>query len=153
MLRIATPDDVPALTELLTSMHHEIGVGRLDEEKARGAALPIIEKRQCIVALKGEKIVGSVGLVLTSFWYSRDLFMTDMWFFVHPDHRGDKNEGGENAGHATRLIAAAKAAADLRNIPLVLQVGSSKGAVPKFKFFSKHMTPFGGAFVHFPKAA
>jgi hypothetical protein len=152
-MRIATPEDVSRIEDLLREMHTEIGVGRLDEDKARGAILPLIQSRQCIVATRGDEIVGSVGLTLTSFWYSKDTFLTDMWFFVHPDHRNDKNEKGENGGHATKLIAAAKKVADLRKVPLVLQVGSSKGAVPKFKFFAKHMTPFGGAFVHFPRAA
>lgn len=152
-LRIATPTDIELIGDLLRLMHTEIGIGRANEAKARVAVTDIVNKGQCIVATKGGKIVGSIGLALTSFWYSSDVFMIDQWFFVHPEFRADKNEGGENAGHASKLVEAAKAAADLRGVPLVIQVGSTKDTMAKVRWFSKRMQPFGGAFVHFPKKA
>jgi GNAT superfamily N-acetyltransferase len=143
MLSVATPDDFEAVYELLKVMHAENGIGRVDEPKARGAISEVINANGCLLAWQGDRIVGSVGLTMTSWWYSRENFLTDMWFFVHPDHRAE--------GHATRLIAWMKTAAKHAGIPVVLSVGTKVDSLSKLKFFRKHMTPFGGAFIYEPE--
>jgi len=145
MLRIATPDDLEAICTLLRSMHSEIGIGRVDDDTARGAISDIIQKGQCVVAEKDGAIVGSVGLTMTQWWYSKDLLFTDQWFFVHPAHR--------QHGLATRLVNFIKGVADKWKIPAVISVGTTVETLPKLKFFKKHMKPFGGSFIHIPKAS
>jgi GNAT superfamily N-acetyltransferase len=145
MLSVATPDDLEAVFQLLLVMHAENGIGRVDEPKARGAISEIIKNSGCLLAWQDNQIVGSVGLTMTSWWYSRGNFLTDMWFFVHPDHRTE--------GHATRLIGWMKSAADHSGVPVVLSVGTKTDALSKLKYFRKHLTPFGGAFIYEPKAA
>lgn len=154
-LRLATPDDLEQIGKLLWMMTAEIGVGRVNEPKAREAVSNIVNAKNgaCILAERKGQIVGTLGLTMTSWWYSSDRFMTDLFFFVHPDHRADLTEGGENAGHASRMIAWAKAAADKARVPLVLSVGTDIDAIPKIRFMRKHLTPFGGSFIHKPRAA
>lgn len=145
MLSVATPDDLDEVCELLWVMHDENGVGRLDKPKARGAISQIIDSGGCFVARQDDRIVGSAGLFMTEWWYSREKALFDQWFFVHPDYR--------KYGHATRLIAALKAAGRTGRIPVVLQVASTVDTLSKLKFFRRHLTPFGGAFVFMPEAA
>lgn len=145
MLSVATPDDLAEVFNLLLVMHAENGVGRLDEPKARGAISEIINSGGCLISKQNGKIVGSVGLTMTSWWYSRDRFLVDEWFFVHPDHRAE--------GHATQLIGWMKTAAKTSGIPVVLSVGTTVDALSKLKYFRKHLTPFGGAFIYQPEAA
>jgi len=145
MLSVATPDDLEEVFTLLLVMHAENGVGRLDEPKARGAISEIINSGGCLISKQNGKIVGSVGLTMTSWWYSQDRFLVDEWFFVHPDHRAE--------GHATQLIGWMKTAAQTCGTPVVLSVGTTVDALSKLKYFRKHLTPFGGAFIYQPKAA
>lgn len=152
-VRIATPDDLEEIGKLLWMMTAEIGVGRVNEPKAREAVSKIVNDGSCILAERKGKIVGVLGLTLTSWWYSSDRFMCDLFFFVHPEHRSDVNADGENAGHATKMIAWAKAAANVAKVPLVISVGTDIDPIPKVRFMRKHMEPFGGAFIHKPRAA
>lgn len=145
MLSVATPDELEEVCDLLRVMHAENGIGRVDEHKARGAISQIINASGCLISRQDGKIVGSVGLTMTSWWYSGENFLTDMWFFVHPEHR--------DGGHASRLIGWMKSAADLGRVPVVLSVGTKVDSLSKLKFFRKHMTPFGGAFIYQPGIA
>ncbi len=155
MLRIATPDDIEKIGKLLWMMTAEIGVGRVNEQKAREAVNRTLLERDscCILAERKGAVVGCLGLVMTAWWYSDDRFLTDLFFFVHPDHRADKNDDGENGGHATRLVSVAKVLARKKGVPLVLQVGTDIDPIPKIRFMRKHMEPFGGAFIFKPEAA
>jgi len=149
-IRLATPADIEPLGELLRLMHQEIGIGRVNEAKARVAVTNIVSKGQCILALRGDKIVGSIGLDYGQFWYSTDDMLKDSWFFIHPDHRADVNESGENAGHASKLLATAKELANIKGIPLVVEMASQVDTALKLRWFRKHMQQFGGAFIHVP---
>lgn len=145
MLSIATDDDLDGVYSLLQAMHEESGVAPVNEIKAQGVISQRISDGGCIIARNKSGIVGSVGIYKESWWYSDDLAFFDQWFFVHPKNRSE--------GHAVRLIAALKQAARDENIPFVLRVGTSADALAKLKFFKKHLTPFGGAFVYMPVAA
>lgn len=145
MLSVATPDDLEEVFKLLLVMHAENGIGRVDEPKARGAISQIINSGGCLISRQNGKIVGSVGITMTSWWYSRENFLVDEWFFVHPDHRSE--------GHATQLIGWMKTAAQVSRVPVVLSVGTTVDALSKLKYFRKHLTPFGGAFIYKPEAA
>lgn len=152
-LRIATPADLEPILSLIGQMHQEIGLGRVNDAMARVAALQIIEKGQCGVALREQKIVGSLGLELAPFKYFEGRVLKEEWFYVMPEHRHDKNANGENAGHAAQLIEWARAAGDKVNRPLVLFMATMSDPQTKLKWFRKRMVQFSGGFVHFPRAA
>lgn len=143
MIELATKDDLPGVCDLLRAMHDENGIGRVNEAKALGVITNIIDNGGCLISKKGESIVGSIGVYRSSWWYSDEPVFFDQWFFVHPDNRTE--------GHATRLIAAMKQAARNSGTAFVLQVGSTVDTLSKLRFFKKHLTPFGGAFVYMPE--
>lgn len=146
MMRVATPDDLEAVYQLLLVMHGEYAnIGRVDAAKARGAILDIIKSGGCIVAEQNGEIVGSVGIFKSASWFSSDEVWSDQWFFIHPDHR--------KHGLATQFIACLKAAANSENRPFVLSVNTTARTLTKLKYFKKHMQQFGGSFIYFPKAA
>ncbi len=76
--------------------------------------------------------------------------LKDMFFFIHPEHRADKNEGGENAGHASKMIAWGKEASEITGLPLVIEMASEVDTAIKLRWFRKHMQQFGGAFIYVP---
>lgn len=152
-MRIAMAEDCGAVLSLIGMMHHEIGVGPMDEQRALEAAQSIISKGQCCLAVKGEHIVGTMGLKKGTFKYFSGLVLRDEWFYIHPDFRADRNERGFNAGHASRMIEWAKEAANITNLPLVLEMATADDTQVKLRWFRKRMRQVGGAFVHFPRAA
>ena len=142
MIELATSADFEGVCDLLRAMHAENGVGRVNEAKARGVISQNIESGGCLISRQRGVIVGSVAIYRDQWWYSDETAFFDRWFFVHPDNR-DK-------GHAERLIAALKAAARNTGLPMVLSVGTTVDALPKLRFFKKHLTPFGGSFIFMP---
>lgn len=142
MLEIATPADLQEVCDLLRVMHAENGVGRVNETKALGVITQRIQEGGCLLSRRHGRVVGSVAIYKSNWWYSDELAFFDQWFFVHPDHR--------NEGHAVRLIASLKQASRDTKIPVVLHVGTTVDALSKLKFFKKHLTPFGGSFLFNP---
>lgn len=145
MLTLATSDDLTEVCDLLRVMHAENGVGRVNEAKALGVISQRIADGGCMISRQRGVVVGSVAIYRDTWWYSDETVFFDQWFFVHPEHR--------NEGHAVRLIAALKQACRSSGVPLVLSVGTTIDALSKLKFFKKHLTPFGGAFLYRPEAA
>lgn len=144
MIALATPENLEEVCELLRVMHAENGVGRVNEEKARGVITKRLQEGGVILARSHGRLVGSVAIYKDNWWYSDELAFFDQWFFVHPEHRSE--------GHAVRLLAALKQACRNTGVPLVLHVGTTVDALSKLKFFKKHLTPFGGSFIFQPEA-
>ena len=143
MLMLATPADLPEVCDLLRVMHAENGIGKVHEAKALGVITSRINEGGCVLSRNKGKLVGSVAVYKSTWWYSEEVALFDQWFFVHPAHRTE--------GHAVRLIAALKQACRDSGMPLVFSVGSPIDALSKLKFFKKHLTPFGGSFLFDPK--
>lgn len=152
-IRLATPADIEPLGELLRLRRKEIGFGRVNEDKAHVAVTNIVSKGQCLLAMRGDKIVGSIGLDYGHFWDSTDDILMDTWFYIHPDHRADINESGENGNHASKLLATAKELANRKGMPLVVNMISREDTARKLMWFRKHMQQYGGTFVYIPRAA
>ena len=144
MISLATPENLEEVCDLLRVMHAENGVGRVNEDKARGVITKRIQEGGCIVARSHGRLVGTVAIYKDMWWYSDELAFFDQWFFVHPEHRSE--------GHAVRRLAALKQACRNTGVPLVLHVGTTVDALSKLKFFKKHLTPFGGSFIFQPEA-
>ena len=146
MMRVAEPSDLQAVCDLLRMMHAEIGVLTVDEPKALETVRAVIDTRQCLLCEADGQIVASLGLIFCEpFWYSSDSGLRDMWFFIHPDHRG--------GAHAQDLVLTAKKMARIAQVPLWLGVSSTKRTVKKMLFLEKYMQVFGGVFYYMPEAA
>jgi hypothetical protein len=88
-IRRATPMDVSALYILLDKMHKEtvMSVAPINPEKLIGAINTAIHRGVVLLAEVKNKIVGSIGGLASSEWWSDQMHLSDMWFYVLPDSR------------------------------------------------------------------
>lgn len=89
IIRRATVDDIPELYKLLSAMHDGvvIPIAPMSEGKVLHMIKHMIDKGIVLVAEEKGKIIGSQAGNLASDWWSEEKFLSDMWFFVHPNNR------------------------------------------------------------------
>ena len=74
------------------------------------------------MAIRGDRLVGTLGIMRATWWYGNSDFLTDRWHFVLPQ---------EWHGEADKmLIEEAKKIAELSNLPFIDQgkIRQRKGA-------------------------
>lgn len=82
-----TEDSVFEIYDLLIKLHAEGGYSKLDHDKALENAYLVINEGMCFTARHNGILVGTLALTELSFWYSRETFLQDAWFFVLPSYR------------------------------------------------------------------
>ena len=83
--------------------------------------------------------VGSIGLNLTTPWYSDAKYLADGWFYVLPEYR--------NTGVGKLLLDRAKDFAEDSGMPLIIGVFNSEGTELKFDIMQRMgMKVVGGLF-------
>ena len=89
MMRLATVEDLSELYMMLHVMHSDTikGTSPIDSEKLTSAISHALHKGIVIVFEIDNKIVGSIGGVESSDWWSSEKYLSDMWFFVYKEHR------------------------------------------------------------------
>ena len=88
-LRRATPFDVSNVFELLKKMHSEteIKVSPIDTKKLLDTINAAIHNGVVLLAEIKGKVVGSIGGMLNSDWWSSEQYLGDFWFYVRPESR------------------------------------------------------------------
>lgn len=142
-VRIATPEDFEGVMELCRMLHVENGQYSWDEAKvsqamqrgvhADGGYLGVIGER-------GQPLKGIICLVLDRAWYTSDMYLLELFNFVHPDHR--------KSDYAKQMIAHAKYYAKELDLPLTVGVISNKRMEAKCRLYSR-MIPKTGEFFTF----
>jgi GNAT superfamily N-acetyltransferase len=89
MLRLATVEDLSDLYMMLQVMHSETidGTSPIDSEKLTSAINNALHRGVVVVAEIDNKIVGSIGGMETSDWWSSEKYLADLFFFVYKEHR------------------------------------------------------------------
>lgn len=146
-VRIATVFDEPELMLLLTMMHAEGGLMPLDQMEASAMFHRSFNRQGGILGVIGEpgNIKAMIFLLISKFWYSRQLHLEELFNFVRPDMRKAKE------AYADRLIDFATNCADEIGIPLTIGVLTNirmEGKVRKYQ--RKLGVPAGAWFVHMP---
>lgn len=144
----AVPTDEDAILSLLRMKHTEDGFGRFNEEKTRMVLRQGLERDRAIVGVvRGAKrIEGTTGLYVTSTFDSLDEFISDLWVFVHPDHRRTDN--------AKALLDFCKTASDLLGKPLVMARFANEATSQLVNLYSRRIgKPAGSVFRYDPAAA
>ncbi len=122
-VRLATKDDTKALFVLLSEMHKEMAIAPLHIEKAALSIAEGIENGEVLVALDAKgKLIGTIGVIETSWWYSDETHLSDRFFFTARSERGDE------VGKA--LLEAVTMFSESRNLPLIITVTNPKRARP-----------------------
>ena len=113
-MRIATAEDFPELRRLLTEMHSGTvdGTSPLDPLRMDAAIEDALSFGVVLVSEIDGIIVGSIGGVQSSDWWSDEIHLADRWFFVYKEHRNSRValnlvrsflEAGRAAGIKVRL--------------------------------------------------
>jgi GNAT superfamily N-acetyltransferase len=148
-VRLATEEDEDALFALLLQLHAENGLFRLNRDKVI-QGIQWATKRQggiifCIDDPRGSGVVASLGMCVTSDWYSDDEYLLERWNFVHPDYR--------RTDYARKLLDQAKWCHHWfkqQGISLPLQVGinSFDRTQAKIRMYARHMPCIGAFFLY-----
>ena len=79
--------DALAIFELLKDMHAEVGQAPLVTNKALAS---VTESRHALMAFRGDRMVGSIGLFRAAWWFSDDEALFSQWAYVRPEERAGR---------------------------------------------------------------
>ena len=88
-IRRAEQTDVPELYDMLTDMHSQTVLpdSPMKKDKVINMIILAITRGVVYVATEKNKILGLIGGMSTSDWWSTDEYLGDLWFYVFPEHR------------------------------------------------------------------
>ena len=88
-IRRAEQTDVSELYDMLTDMLSQtvLPVSPMKKDKVMNMIILAITRGVVYVATEKNKILGSIGGMSTSDWWSTDEYLGDLWFYVFPEHR------------------------------------------------------------------
>lgn len=138
-IRFAKADDAEAVLALLKLMHAEVGLAGISEPKVKQQIARCLENGAIVLAIEGDVIAGTMGLLLTQPWYSEDWIVTETWTFVHPDRR--------RSHHIGNMLEAAKVAAGRMKLPLTVSVTTDQRTAGKVRLFARHFESIGQIFL------
>lgn len=147
-VRRALPVDEQRVYDHLMILHSENGLAPVDENKVWTEIRQATHGDGGIIGLiEGPKgIEGSIGLKLSSFWYTSQIHWEERWVYVCADYR--------RTTHAKRLIGFAKWCADEMTkhagVPVNLYVGimTFKALEPKMRLYQRSFQQIGALFIH-----
>ena len=92
IIRRAVPEDVSEIHKMLIDMYNRIEVpaSPLSEKKVLEVIKSAMKKGIVIVAEVEGKIIGSLGGMANSDWWSDQKHLSDIWFYVSPDKRNSR---------------------------------------------------------------
>lgn len=122
MIRTAEPGDWPALEALLRRFHSENGMAPLDIDKLQGFVLQQISRDLVLLVEQDGVLVGGMGLVEETWYYSQWTFLRDFFLYIIPEARG--------GGDFHELKDAAEGIAEAFEVPVYITVlNPAKAAV------------------------
>jgi hypothetical protein len=142
-VRVATPEDLPAIMEILMLACEENGFLNPNPMKMAAEIWPALHLDHGICAVIGEpnkKIEGLGLLRIGNMWYSDSIVVEEKAIFIHPDFRHAKG------GRATRLCQFSKRVADELKIPLIIGVLSNHRTEGKVRMYERQFGKPSGAF-------
>ena len=139
VIRRALPEDKQELYDLLCEMHKEVGMQPISPLKVVRTIKSVVENGWCLAVTVGGPIVGSMGAEAGTAWYSDEVFMSERWTYVRPDHR--------NSSIAMRLLKQMNNDCKELDVMLVAGVFSPIEPERKMKLFKRLLKPVGGIYI------
>ena len=145
-VRLATPDDMQAVYDLMMLAHEECGEHKVSPEKVL-QKIALATHRQAsligVVGPVGERFLkGYVLLIIEPVWYSDDYQLLEVSNFVHPDHR--------RSDYAKQLIVFSKRCAENLSLDLTMGVYSNERTEAKVRLYRRQLPPVGAFFCYKP---
>lgn len=145
--RLATTRDFDSIYKMLVMKHEEDGLAPLCEEKVKTYLGLLVNRRGGIVlVIPGPReLEASMGLIITTWWYSVEPHIERLWDFVLPHHR--------RSTHAKDLLCYAKAYAHGLQTPLVAESVDNETTAAKTRLTERQLKRRGSLFVEMPLAS
>ena len=127
------------LLQLCNMLHTETPHAPLCPERLAEGVDDVLARGTALVSVMPDgRIAGTVGLVKQAPWFSRQQWLTDQWFFVHPDCR--------RTPHAKMLLRASKAVAGANGLTLQMTVtGFGRRIAGIIRLFARELGEANGA--------
>ena len=146
-VRLAVPEDIPVLLDLVRSYCEEEGKHPMDEDKVLHHVYRYFEKMGVLIAVIGD--VGSpVAYILMEvcpLWYSQDFELLEKSHFVHPEYR--------KSDRAKQLMDFSKQASNGLNLELKIGVLSNDKTAAKVRLYQRQFENAGSFFMYRPSSA
>jgi len=142
-VRVAIPEDVDGVMELLMMVCRENGLFEPDLNKVLADIWPCLHQSSGVIGVIGEigqALEGLVLLKIGSLWYSNEEIVEERTVFVHPKFR--KARGGR----ANKLCHFSKKVADELGLTLIIGILSNQRTESKTKLYNRVFGAPAGAF-------
>lgn len=143
--RVADLRDYQAIRELCLMLNKENASAPLRHDRLDALLGSVLRHNGGIIVVseEGGKIVGCACLMLDQWDYSLSWHYTEIWVFVHPEHR--------TSGHAEKLLHFCKWWAEQTGIPVTVGITSRVRTKAKMRLYSRYMRPLETFFIHDPR--
>jgi hypothetical protein len=143
VVRLATRADEADLMRLCKELHADNGIFEMDDSMVREMLDRAFNRNGGIIGVIDGKseIAGAIYMLISSFWYSRDNHLEELFNFIRAPYR--------KSDYALSLVEFAKKCSDEIKIPLVIGVLTSKRMEAKVRLYHKSLgNPAGAFFVY-----
>jgi hypothetical protein len=148
-VRLAVPDDLPELLELMRVACKEDAQHEMDEERVLHMLRRYYDKQGAIIAVIGEegKPEAYLLMVLDEIWYAKPgtMQLLELSLFVHPDYR--------KSDRAKQLMQFSKQASEGLALDLTIGVFSNSRTEAKIRLYQRQFNQVGAYFMYRPSSA
>lgn len=144
-VRIIQHDEVEDVMRLCRELWKENGIFKINEDKVRSTLNRAFNRQGGILAGVGEKnkLEGLLFILLSSFWYTNDTHLEELFLYVSPAHRKSRN--------AIELLKFAKWCSDETNFPLFIGILSDHSTARKEALYKRQLCEPKGSFFIYQK--
>jgi GNAT superfamily N-acetyltransferase len=146
-VRLAVPEDLPGILELMRVACSEDAQHPMDEDKVFAMVRRYFDQMGALIA-----VIGDVGaptayllMVVDPIWFSQDYQLLELSLFVHPDYR--------KSDRAKQLMQFSKQASEGLNLDLTIGVLSTERTEAKVRLYQRQFKTAGAYFVYRPSSA
>jgi hypothetical protein len=139
-VRLAQRSDEPQLISLCKELHEDNGIFSMDDDLVREMLYRTFDRKGGIIGVvDGEdEIAGAILMMLSNFWYSREIHLEELFNFVRPKYR--------KSNFARELLEFAKSCQRTLGVPLFTGIVTNKRVATKVMMYRKKLGPPAGAF-------
>lgn len=144
VVRIATPDDVEDVVAMCRRLHNENGLFALNEAKVRDCLKRCFDRAGTIVGVIGApgNLEASTCMEFSTFYYTDDWHLSELWNFVEKDHR-------KGTYNAEALVDFCKRCANHMRMPLFTGIITNKQMAGKVRLYRRLLGyPVGAYFIY-----
>lgn len=142
-VRMATHGDAEAIYDLLQLLKDENAIFEMSSDKVRETIKRATDHQGGMIGVVEQdgKIVGTVGLFISQFWYTQTHHVEEYWNFVHPEYR--------RSNFAKDLINFAKWVNENMGLVLLMGIISTSRTKAKVELYARMLNqPVGAYFMN-----